>query len=105
VVDLNRSLKLKPNILVTAVQGAPLALDLNTNLLINEVVWVGLSYRSFQSMSALVELQLTDQLRLGYAYDFPTATDWGRTSAGSHELMLNYRFTFYSSTVTTPRYF
>jgi type IX secretion system PorP/SprF family membrane protein len=105
VVDLNRSLKLKPNILVKAVQGAPLDIDLNTNLLINEVVWVGLSYRSLQSLSAMVELQLTDQLRLGYAYDFPMATDWGRTSAGSHELMLNYRFTFYKSNVTTPRYF
>jgi type IX secretion system PorP/SprF family membrane protein len=105
VFTLNRSLKLKPNILLKAVQGAPLDVDLNTNLLIKDVLWVGASYRSFETVSALVELQLTDQLRFGYAYDFPASSQLGNVSAGSHEIMLNYRFTFYKSDFSTPRNF
>ncbi|AHM58854.1 membrane protein [Flammeovirgaceae bacterium 311] len=103
--DLNRSLKLKPNVLFKAVQGAPLEVDLNTNLLIRDVLWVGASYRSFRTISALTELQLTDQLRFGYAYDFPATSDLGSATAGSHEIMLNYRFTFYKSNFSTPRNF
>ncbi|EMR01516.1 PorP/SprF family type IX secretion system membrane protein [Cesiribacter andamanensis] len=105
VVALNRSLQLKPNVLVKAVAGAPLELDLNANLLINEVLWIGASYRSFQTLSALLELQLTDQLRVGYAYDFPASSELGRHTSSSHELMLNYRFTFYKSNISTPRNF
>lgn len=105
VIDLNSSLKLKPNMLLRAVEGAPLSIDLNTNLLINEVLWVGVSYRSFESISTLLELQLTDQLRFGYAYDFPATSDLGNFNTGSHEIMLNYSFTFYKSNISSPRNF
>ena len=105
VMDLNKSLKLKPNMLLKVVEGAPAELDLNANLLINEVLWVGLSWRSFDSFDALVQLQITDQLQLGYAYDFATTSELRRVHSGSHEIMLNYRFTFSRSRVVTPRYF
>ena len=105
VFDINPSLKLKPSMLLKAVEGAPLALDLNANLLLKEVVWLGLSYRSFQSLSALLELQLTDQFRLGYAYDFATSSRQKGLTFGSHELMLNYRFAYTKTKVITPRYF
>ena len=105
VLDLNKSLKLKPNMLLKIVEGAPAELDLNANLLINEVLWVGLSWRSFDSFDGLVQLQITDQLQLGYAYDFATTTELRRVNSGSHEIMLNYRFTFSRSRVVTPRYF
>jgi type IX secretion system PorP/SprF family membrane protein len=66
--DLNESLKLKPNFLVKAVQGSPLELDLNTNLLIKELIWVGVSWRSFNSVNALLQLQVTNKLQIGYNY-------------------------------------
>jgi len=105
VMDLNHSLKLKPNILIKAVEGAPVEIDLNANLLIKEVIWVGLSWRSFDSIDALFQLQVTDRLQIGYAYDFATTTDLRRVNGGSHEIMLNYRFTFNKSRIITPRYF
>ncbi len=104
VVDLNRSLKLKPSVLLKAVAGAPLEMDFNANLLIDEKVWVGLSYRSFDSIDLLLELQLNSKLRLGYAFDY-SVTDLNKVNSGSHELMLNYILTFSRSRVITPRYF
>ena len=104
VLDLNADLKLKPNLLVKAVEGAPIEVDINANLLIKELLWVGLSYRSFDAISALIELQATPQFRIGYAYDY-TLTDLQQVNTGSHELMLNYRLVRKDKKMLTPRYF
>ncbi len=104
VFDLNRDLKLKPNVLVKAVQGAPASIDLNANLLIKETLWVGMSYRSFDALSWLVELQASPKIRIGYAYDM-TVSPLKQVNSGSHELMLNYRVSLHKSKIITPRYF
>ncbi|MEQ9426497.1 MAG: type IX secretion system membrane protein PorP/SprF [Cyclobacteriaceae bacterium] len=104
VFDLSPSLKLRPNALLKIVGGAPVEVDLNANLLIQEVVWVGVSYRSFDSIDLLLELQLNSNLRLGYSYDI-TTSDLRRVNTGSHELMVNYRFTRKSKKILSPRYF
>lgn len=105
VFDLSEDLKLKPNVLIKAVEGAPVQLDLNANLLIMEVLWVGLSWRSFESVDALLQLQLTDRLQLGYSYDFATSSQLSSVNGGSHELSLNYRFTIGHKKSVSPRYF
>ncbi len=105
VFDLNDDLKLKPNMLVKMVEGAPVQVDLNANLLIMEVLWVGLSWRSFDSVDGLLQLQLTDRLQLGYSYDFATTKEIQSVDGGSHELSLNYRFTIGHKKSVSPRYF
>ncbi|MEQ9423634.1 MAG: type IX secretion system membrane protein PorP/SprF [Cyclobacteriaceae bacterium] len=104
VFDLSHSLKLKPHALLKMVEGAPVEFDLNANLIINDVLWIGASYRSLASINALLEIQLNDQLRFGYAYDF-TTTDLAKVNSGSHEIMLNYRLSFSKGKIITPRYF
>lgn len=105
VLDLSPSLKLKPSLLLKVVEGAPVQVDLNAHLLLREVLWVGLSYRTFESLDALLQVQLSDQFRLGYAYDFVLSTRSAGVRTGSHELMLNYQFTFHRAKAVTPRYF
>ena len=105
VLDLNENLKLKPNALVKYVKGAPIEVDLNANLLIKEIVWVGFSWRSFDSVDAILQLQINNRLQLGYAYDFSTSNDIRRVNSGSHEFMLNFRIATTRDRVVTPRYF
>jgi type IX secretion system PorP/SprF family membrane protein len=105
VFDLGPGLKLKPNVLLKAVSGAPVELDLNMNSLFRDVLWVGLSWRTFDSFDAILQFQINDQFQVGYSYDFATTTELRRVNGGSHELMLNYRFTFNKSRLITPRYF
>jgi type IX secretion system PorP/SprF family membrane protein len=105
VFDLNENLKLKPNTLIKYVKGAPLEIDLNANLLIKEIVWVGFSWRSFDSIDAILQLQINQRLQVGYAYDFATATEIKRVNSGSHELMLSYRIPVRRDRIVTPRYF
>ncbi|MEQ9427078.1 MAG: type IX secretion system membrane protein PorP/SprF [Cyclobacteriaceae bacterium] len=104
VFDINHNLKLKPSGLLKVVKGAPMELDVNANLIIDDKVWVGLSWRSFDSIDLLFELQLNNQLKLGYAYDITTSA-LGRVNNGSHEFMLQYLLAFSKDRVVTPRYF
>ena len=104
VVTLSEQMKLKPSILVKAVEGAPVEVDVNANLLIKELLWLGVSYRSFAALSFLAELQITRPLRLGYAYDY-TLTTLKSSHSGTHELMINYRLRFDRSKAISPRYF
>ncbi len=104
VVDLSTQLKLKPSILIRAVGGAPVQADLNTTFMINDVLWLGVSYRTSTSLNFIVQAMLTDQLSIGYAYD--AALNKLRTvNSASHEVMLNYRFVYFRKNVIAPRYF
>ena len=105
VFDLSRNVKFKPNLLIKVVEGAPVEADINLNFLFQEFLWAGVSYRSFDSFDAMIQLNLTEQFRIGYAYDFATTTELKRLHSGSHELMLNYRLKAPRHRMLTPRYF
>lgn len=85
VFDINRDVKFKPSFLAKAVSGAPLALDLNANVLFNEKLEAGLGYRLGDAISGMVNFRVTPQLRIGYAYDY-TTTNLGDYNSGSHEI-------------------
>ena len=104
VFDISPSVKFRPSTLIKLVDGAPLEFDINANFLFDEVLWLGVSYRSFDSVSGLIELQVGNQLKLGYAYDY-TISDLNQFTSGTHEIMINYRFAFKKDRIITPRYF
>lgn len=105
VFALSEEVMLKPNFLVKAVQGAPVQLDLNVNMLLKNLVWIGVSYRSLDSFDALLQLQLGPRLQVGYSFDFFTTTEISDVSSGSHEIMLNYIIQLPRTKIKTPRYF
>ena len=104
VFDLGESLKLKPSTLVKAVQGAPVQVDINANLWIKDVVSFGASYRTKDAVAGMFEVQVTNQLRIGYAYDY-SISNLVKYNQGTHELMLRYEFGWEKGKVLSPRYF
>ena len=90
LATINQNLKLKPNFLVKYVNGSPVQFDLNANLLINETLWVGASYRSLDSFSALASVYVTKDIQFGYSYDV-AHTALSKVQKGSHEVMLQFR--------------
>jgi type IX secretion system PorP/SprF family membrane protein len=104
VFSIHRLLKFKPNALLKFLDGSPVEFDINANLLVDEVVWVGLSYKSSKSVALLTQLQITDQFQVGYTYQI-TAGPIRTVEVGSHEIMLNYRFVFNKKGLVSPRYF
>lgn len=104
VFDLHPNLKFKPNVLFKAVEGADLQVDLNANFLFIDKLWLGVSYRSFESVGLLAQYMVTDQFGVGYAYDL-NVNGLKDYNSGSHEIVLNYLFSFRKKTMLTPRYF
>lgn len=96
---------LKPNVLLKAVDGAPIQIDLNANVLLYNIVWAGLSYRSLDSFDAVVQFQIGPKFQVGYGFDFLTTTDLNQVNSGSHEIMINYIIELPRKKILTPRYF
>ena len=87
VFNLNPNLKFKPAFMAKGVSGAPLSLDVTANLLFFNEFEVGAGYRLDDSVSGLVALSITPNLRVGYAYDY-TLSNLGKYNSGSHEIFL-----------------
>lgn len=104
VMDINRDLKFKPSMLLRAVQGAPMSLDLNANFLLREKVWFGGMYRLGNGLGFMAQYRFNEQLRAGYAFDL-TTTRLAAYNAGTHEVMISYDMRFTEGRTISPRYF
>lgn len=105
VFELNRhDIKLKPAILLKAAGGAPLQTDVSFNVLFNEQFTVGTSYRFGSSISALVGMQVSEKIFVGYSYDADT-TKLMNYSSGSHEIFLRFELFNRYTRVNNPRFF
>ncbi|WP_425077605.1 PorP/SprF family type IX secretion system membrane protein [Psychroserpens sp. S379A] len=87
VFNINDKLKLKPAFMAKAVIGAPLTLDITSNVLLNDKIEFGLAYRINDGISGLFNLKISKAIRVGYAYDY-TVSNLGRFNSGTHEVML-----------------
>jgi type IX secretion system PorP/SprF family membrane protein len=89
IFDLQNGIKLKPSMMIKAVKGSPLQFDFNLNAWFNETIAVGLSYRLQDAIVAQFQFQVSDQIRVGYAYDY-TISGLSNFSKGTHEILLRY---------------
>ena len=104
VFDVSDNLKFKPATLVKAVSGSPLQWDVSANFLINEKFTLGAAYRWSAALSGLVGFQASDEIFIGFGYDFQT-TDIEDYSDGSYEIMLRFDVFKTPERVLTPRFF
>ncbi|WP_026472960.1 PorP/SprF family type IX secretion system membrane protein [Alkaliflexus imshenetskii] len=86
--------KVKPTILMKEVYGAPLQFDVSANVLFAEQFWVGLSYRTISEMVFLFEYIINRQFTVRYAFDYPFSPINNYAKAGSHEVSLQFDFSF-----------
>ncbi|HEX8563855.1 MAG TPA: type IX secretion system membrane protein PorP/SprF [Flavobacterium sp.] len=87
VLSISSAFKLKPAFMAKFVQGAPSAVDLTANVLYDNKIEFGVAYRVDDSVSGLVNINITPDVRIGYAYDY-TTSNFGQFNSGSHELMV-----------------
>lgn len=110
VFDLATNVKLKPSTLLKFTNGAPLSIDLNANFLFYEKFWIGPSYRINQSSESwgafggMVDFQVSNQLRIGYAYERPNS-DLSQFAGATHEVLMVFELKRSNKRVKSPRYF
>lgn len=90
VLEHSKELKFKPSMLLRVQEGAPIGFDVNMNVILNNTITLGASYRSTDSFVGLFQVQANENFAFGYAYDY-TISALNLYSRGSHEIMLNYR--------------
>lgn len=103
LIDLNEDFKLKPSTLIRFTPAGTHQFDLNSNVIYRDRFWIGVSYRHKEAVVGLLEFQINDQFRIGYAYDY-ALNMFRMYSGGSHEIGLQYEFGFRVKSMD-PRFF
>lgn len=107
IFDLTSSLKYKPSLMLRSVMHAPVSVDINNNVLINEKLELGIGYRVSTGFMGNVVFNIQPNLRVGYAYDY-TTNNLGKYNSGSHEIMLLFNLDAlkqYISYDKSPRFY
>lgn len=104
VFDLSETVKFKPHAMVKGAFNAPVSFDVNTNFLFNNKFELGVSYRLQDSFSGLVGMNLTESLKVGYAYD-RVVSDINIAADASHEIFVTFDLAFPRKVMQSPRFF
>lgn len=72
--EINEDISVKPSVLVKLTSGAPIQFDFNTNIWLKNIIGIGASYRTDESVLGMAEVQVSPQFRIGYAYDMAFKT-------------------------------
>jgi len=91
--NLSPYLKFMPSTLIAFSPGDKVLYDVNAHFRIMDRFWAGAAYRNNRSLVGLFQIQLNDQIRFGYTYDYDFAK-LQTYSSGSHEIMLRYEFRY-----------
>jgi len=112
IFNLSSDVRLKPAGLLKYAKNSPLDFDLHTSLILFDQFWIGATYRTGgdllsntgESIDAVLQLQITEAIRLGFAYDF-TLSKIGDHTPGSYEILIDYCFHYKGKRLTNPRFF
>jgi len=119
LVPLSPDIDLKPSAMIEEDFKGPTNLDLTTYLAFSRRFWIGGSYRfgitawnsNLQSnlneedaAAAIVQFYVSDNVRIGYAYDF-TTSKLASYQNGTHEVSVSITLPGKKERVVSPRYF
>jgi len=101
IFTLSDNLLFKPSVLVRAVQGRAVSMDVNANLSVTDQVSIGVSYRQKSALVGMINLKILPDVHLGYAYDYNT-TQFNNIVRGFHEVMLRYQIPLLNKQFQSP---
>ena len=93
----------RPSLLAKFVKNAPPQLDLNASFLLVNTLWLGVSYRTEKAISLITEVNIAQNLRIGYSYDI-WINELQSYNKGSHEIRVSFDFNV-GKRILSPRYF
>lgn len=106
MIKMAPNLAFKPTMLVKVTPAAPIEADITASFVIMRKLLVGVMYRTGDAVGGLVGLDITDQLHIGYSFDWSYGLKTSKYNYGSHELVLRYDFIFSSQKqIYSPRNF
>jgi type IX secretion system PorP/SprF family membrane protein len=101
---LSDALTLNPSALIYIKENSKPEINLNTNILIENLIWIGAIFRNLDNLGFVGKVQINRQLQVGYGYDANTG-GLSALSTGSHEIMIQYSFTYVEKNIISPKFF
>ena len=106
MIKMSDNLSFKPTMFVKVTNGAPVQADLTASFIIMKKLLLGAMFRTGDSFGGLIGIDITEQLHLGYSYDWSYGLQTFKYNQGSHEILLRYDFICNSKKqIHSPRYF
>lgn len=106
LINLSHNLEFKPTTLIKVTPAAPVQADLTASFIIMKKLLVGVMFRTGDAFGGLVGVDITDQMHIGYSYDWSYGLRTFKYNQGSHELVLRYDFIFFNKKqIHSPRNF
>jgi len=104
VVQVNDYWKIRPTAILKKAPKSPVSFDLSLAFIFDNRILGGIAHRFTDSISLFGEYQVNNNIRIGYAYDYPIQPI--SNFAGSHELFVGYDIPTNDQTkIVTPRFF
>lgn len=107
VFTLSDNFKLEPQVLFRYAGNSdyqlPASADFNLSGIFYDRLLLGVTYRTDQSIAGIIHLQVTNNVNVGYSYDYATKVLNGFTG-GSHEITLGFDFVRDNNKYINPRF-
>jgi type IX secretion system PorP/SprF family membrane protein len=104
LLPITTNLAFKPTMFVKVTSAAPIEADFTASFIIMRKLLIGAMFRTADSFGGLVGFDISDQLHLGYSYDWSYGVK--TYNQGSHELVLRYDFLIFNQKqIHSPRNF
>jgi type IX secretion system PorP/SprF family membrane protein len=97
--------RFRPNLLVAATKGAPVYADVAALIYLPPVLQFGVNLRSTGLVCFFSQFNLTDRIKLGYAFDYSVTSDIRKFQLGTHEIFMGYDFNIYKRKSSRTNYF
>jgi len=88
--DIADDFQLEPSTIIRATEVTPFSADVNLRAIYQSNYWLGVSYRSSNTIAAMIGAKYKDFV-FGYSYDY-TLSKMNNHQSGSHEIILGYNF-------------
>jgi type IX secretion system PorP/SprF family membrane protein len=106
IFELQDRIDLKPTLMVKHTVGAPLQIDMTAQVIFYDKLIAGAMFRYAADAGLMIGFNFTEQLMMGYAFDWSFKYQTGRYNSGSHEFAIRYDFLYRNSKgVRSSRYF
>lgn len=86
---LHEDISMLPSFMAKWIAPLPLGFDVNTKIQYRDILWTGASWRQNEGFAAMLGVNISNTINLGYSYDFITSK-LNTVSSASHEIMIGF---------------
>jgi type IX secretion system PorP/SprF family membrane protein len=107
IFPVSETIKLEPQVMAryagNATYHLPFSSDINLSAIAYDRFMLGVTYRTDKSFEAIIHVQATRDINIGYAYDY-LMSDLKGYAAGAHEIVVGFDFVRNNPKYATPRF-